>query len=512
MAEAAIVGNQEILQVADAVSREKGLDRESVIEALEQAIQVAGRRKYGHEMHIVAHIDRKTGSIELLREREVVDVVENPSAEISLEDAKERDASLELEGKVYDPLPPIDFGRVVAQTAKQVIIQKVRDAEREQQFEEFKDRKGEIISGEVKRVEYGNVVIDLGRGEAVVPRNQCIPREVFRKGDRIRAYIADVNRERSGSQVLLSRIHPQFVAKLFAQEVPEVYDGIIEIKAVARDPGSRAKVCVSCNEPGIDPVGSCVGVRGSRVQAVINELHGERIDIIEWTPDPASLVVTALSPAEVAKVVIDEDKHRIEVVVPDDQQSIAIGRRGQNVRLASEVVGWDIDILTEEDESNRRAEEFNRASNLFIDTLNVDDVIGQLLASEGFMTLSELIDASVDEVASVEGFDEDIAEELQARAREYMENREANLAEQIKEKGLEPEMAALPHLMPDMVDLLAEHGIKTRDDLGDLSRDEFEEIIPNSNLSHAQIDEMIMAARAHWFEEESANDSGDKAE
>lgn len=508
MAEAAILGNQEIIQVADAVSREKGLDREAVLSALEQAIQVAGRRKYGHEMLIVAHIDRKTGAISLVRERNVVEAVENPSAEMTLAEAKKIDPSIELGGKIIDPLPPLDFGRVVAQTAKQVIIQKVRDAEREQQFEEFKGRAGELISGEVKRVEYGNVVIELGRGEAIIPKSQCIPREMFRKGDRIRAYIADVSRERSGPQVLLSRIHPQFVAKLFEQEVPEVYDGIIEVKAVARDPGARAKVCVLSNEPGIDPVGSCVGVRGSRVQAVINELHGEKIDIIEWTADPASLVVSALSPAEVSKVVIDEDKHRIEVVVPDEQQSIAIGRRGQNVRLASEVVGWDIDIMTEESESTRRAEEFNRASKLFIETLNIDDVIGELLASEGYATLDDIVNAPVNELAGVEGFDADVAAELQNRAQEYLKNREANLADKLKELGMEAEMAALPHLMPDMAELMAQHGIKTRDDLGDLARDEFEEIIPNSNLSHTQVDEMILAARAHWFapEGEAGND------
>lgn len=504
--EAAIMGNAEILQVADAVSREKGIDRDAVIEAMEQAIQVAGRRKYGHEMHIVANIDRKTGGISLYRGRKVVEVVENPVQEIDLEDAHKRDPEAKLEDMVLDALPPIDFGRVVAQTAKQVIIQKVRDAERDQQFEEFKDRMGSILNGVVKRVEYGNVVVDLGRSEAVIYRDQLIPRETFKTGDRVRAYIADVRRERSGPQIFLSRVHPRFLAKLFEQEVPEVYDGIIEIKTVARDPGSRAKMTVHSNDSSIDPVGSCVGVRGSRVQAVIAELQGEKIDIIEWSPDAATLVVNCLAPAEATKVVIDEERGRIEVVVPDEQLSIAIGRRGQNVRLASEASGWEIDIMTEETESKRRAEEFGRLSRLFIEALNVEEMIGELLVAEGFQSVEEIVAVSAEDLGSIEGFDVDIATELQRRASKYLADLDKRVADKVKELGVEKELAELPHVTPELLEKLAAGKIKTRDDLGDLDRDEFNEIVGEGNtLTPAQVDELIMASRAHWFAE------GDKA-
>ncbi|MBI1275114.1 transcription termination/antitermination protein NusA [bacterium] len=501
VAEPAIVGNSEILQVAEAVSREKGIDREAVIEALEQAIQVAARRKYGHEMQIISQISRKTGMISLYRQRNIVEVVENYATEMDLEDAKKRDPKAELGGVVSEALPPIDFGRVVAQTAKQVIIQKVRDAERDVQFNEFRDRVGTIINGVVKRVEYGNVVIDLGRSEAVIYRERCIPREMFKQGDRVRAYVEDVRRERSGPQIFLSRVHPQFIAKLFEQEVPEVYDGIIEIKAVARDPGSRAKMCVSSNDPSIDPVGSCVGVRGSRVQAVIQEIQGEKIDIIPWSPDPATLVVNALAPAEVAKVVIDENRGRIEVVVPDEQLSIAIGRRGQNVRLAADVTGWEIDILTEETSTKKRQEEFARLSRLFIEALDVEDVIGELLVTEGFQSVEEVAFVSTEDLASIEGFDADVAEELQRRAKAYLDNREQNLKNKLKELGMEASIATVPHLMPEMLAPLQQGGVKTLDDLADLARDEFNELVPGSTLNAAQVDEMIMKAREHWFKE-----------
>lgn len=502
MVEPMIVGNSEILQVAEAVSREKNIDREAVIEAMEQAIQVAGRKKYGHEMNILAEIDRKTGAISLFRARHVVELVENPVVEMDLEDAHKRDSGAQIGDVLRDPLPPIDFGRVVAQTAKQVIIQKVRDAEREQQFEEFKDRIGTILNGVVKRVEYGNVVVDLGRSEAVVYRDQLIQREAFKQGDRIRAYVVDVRRERSGPQIFLSRTHPQFLAKLFEQEVPEVYDGVIQIKTVARDPGSRAKMTVTSNDSSIDPVGSCVGVRGSRVQAVIQELQGEKIDIIEWSADPATMVVNCLAPAEATKVVIDEERGRIEVVVPDEQLSIAIGRRGQNVRLASQASGWEIDIMTEESESKRRAEEFSRLSRLFIESLNVEDVIGELLVAEGFQSVDEVAVVSIEELASIEGFDESIAEEIQRRAKTYLEDLEKNLSHKVKELGLEESIAALPHIYPDVLDKLKAGGIKTLDDLADLSRDEYFEITGDARLSPSQVDEMIMAARAHWFADE----------
>src|SRR5258708_26898042 len=385
----------EMLQVADAVAREKSIEREEVLEAMEQAIQKAGRAKYGHEHDIRAQIDRNTGEIQLLRYRQAADPVENEATQITLAEAQGKNPDAQLGDFIIDPLPPIDFGRIAAQTAKQVIVQRVREAERKRQYNEYKDRVGEIVNGLVKRVEFGNITVDLGRAEAVLRRDELLPRETFRPGDRVRAYIFDVRREPRGPQIFLSRTHPQFMAKLFAQEVPEVYDGIIEIRAVAGDPGSRAKIGVISNDSGIDPVGACVGMRGSRVQAVVGELQGEKIDIIPWSGDPATFVVNALAPAEVAKVVLDEEQRRIAVVVPDEQLSLAIGRRGQNVRLASMLTGWDIDIMTEAEESERRTEEFRTRSALFIEALDVDDVIAHLLVGEGFTTVEEIAYADV---------------------------------------------------------------------------------------------------------------------
>src|ERR1700760_2349708 len=380
----------ELLQVADQAAREKNIDREEVVEAMEQAIQKAGRSKYGHEHDIRATIDRRTGEISLKRLREVAEVIENEITQISLADAQYEKKGAVVGDFLIEDLPPIDFGRIPAQMAKQVIVQRVRDAERQRQFREYKDRVGEIANGIVKRVEYGNVTVELGRAEAILRRDETLPREHFKNGDRVRAYIYDVREEPRGPQIFLSRTHPLFMAKLFTQEVPEIYDNIIEIKSVARDPGSRAKIAVLSNDSSIDPVGACVGMRGSRVQAVVNELQGEKIDIIPWSPDAATFIVNALQPAEVMKVVLDEDSTRIEVVVPDDQLSLAIGRRGQNVRLASQLTGWDIDILTEAEESERRQKEFEHRSTLFISALNVDETVGQLLASEGFRSIEEL--------------------------------------------------------------------------------------------------------------------------
>src|SRR5213596_335325 len=392
----------ELLQVADTVARDKGIDKDEVLEAMEQAIQKAGRSKYGQEYDIRAEIDRRNGEIRLLRFREVVDTVENEATQIALEAAQRLNTEAEIGDFITDPLPPIDFGRIAAQTAKQVIVQKVLDAERQRQYKEFKDRVGEIVNGLVKRVEFGNVVVDLGRAEAMLRRDELLPRESFRQGERVRAYIYDVRQEARGPQIFLSRTHPQYMAKLFAQEVPEIYDGIIEIKAVARDPGSRAKIAVISRDSGIDPVGACVGMRGSRVQAVVGELQGEKIDIVPWSPDPATFVVNALAPAEVAKVVMDEEQRRVEVVVPDDQLSLAIGRRGQNVRLASQLTGWDIDILTEAEESERRQKEFQSRTSIFMAALDVDEVVGQLLASEGFGSVDELAYVDVSELASIQ--------------------------------------------------------------------------------------------------------------
>ena len=385
----------ELLQIADAVAREKSIDRTIVITAMEDAIAKAARSRYGAETDVHASIDSKTGELRLSRHMLVVETVENSSNQISLNDAKKRNPAAQVGDTIADTLPPLEYGRIAAQSAKQVIVQKVREAERDRQYIEYKDRIGDIINGIVKRVEYGNVVVDLGRGEAIVRRDEMLPRETLRNGDRVRAYIYDVRREPRGPQIFLSRTHPQFMAKLFAQEVPEIYDGIVEVKAVARDPGSRAKIAVISRDSSVDPVGACVGMRGSRVQAVVNELQGEKIDIIPWSQDIATFVVNALAPAEVAKVVLDEDRERIEVVVPDAQLSLAIGRRGQNVRLASQLTGWDIDILTEQEESERRQAEFQNRTKVFMEALDVDEVVGQLLASEGFGSVEEL--AVVDE-------------------------------------------------------------------------------------------------------------------
>jgi len=494
-------GGTEMIMIADAVSREKGISRDSVLVAMEQAIQTAGRRKYGAEHEIRAEIDKKSGEVRLYRVMHVVEQVEDGATQMTLIQAQRRNPDAVVGDEITDPLPPIDFGRIAAQTAKQVIIQKVRDAEREKQYDEFKDRAGEIISGIVKRVDFGNVVVDLGRSEAVLRREESIPRETFRPGDRMRAYVVDVRREKSGPQIILSRSHPQFLAKLFAQEVPEIYDGVIEIKGVARDPGSRAKICVATRDYSIDPVGSCVGIRGGRVQAVTTELQGEKVDIIQWSPDPAALVVNSLSPAEVLKVVIDEGNHRLEVVVPDDQLSQAIGRRGQNVKLASQVIGWHIDVMTEGEESNKRADEFRAASQQFIDALDVEDVIAHLLVAEGFRKVEEIANATISELAGIEGFDEGIAEALIGRAQDSLDRHINTREAKIAELGIDKAIADLPNINLDMLPKLGESGIKTVDDFADLASDELIEIIPSLKQKHA--DEAIMAARSSWFAEDN---------
>ncbi len=493
----------ELLLVADTVAREKGIDREEVIDAMEQAIQKAGRSKYGHEHDIRATIDRKSGEIQLARYMEVVDEVENEATQLTIDAARRRKPDAEVGEFLVDTLPPIDFGRIAAQTAKQVIVQKVREAERARQYKEFKDRVGEVVNGMVKRVEFGNVIVDLGgRAEGIIRRDESIPREHFSNGDRVRAFIYDVREEQRGPQIFLSRNHPQFMAKLFTQEVPEIYDGIIEIKAVARDPGSRAKIAVLSSDSGIDPVGACVGMRGSRVQAVVAELQGEKIDIIQWSQDPATFIVNALAPAEVTKVVLDEEANRIEVVVPDEQLSLAIGRRGQNVRLASQLTGWDIDILTEAEESERRTEEFRSRSQLFLEALDVDEVIAQLLVTEGFSTVEEVAFVPLEELSSIEGFDEDVATELRERARHYLEVRETELTERRKAAGVTDELAALEGLNAEMLVALGEAGVKTLDDLGDLASDELIEIVGERAMSVDTANGIIMAARAHWFDDD----------
>ena len=508
--EQSLAARPELLQVADTVARDKGIERDEVLEAMEQAIQKAGRSKYGQEYDIRAEIDRKSGEIRLMRFREVADPIENEATQMSLDEARGHDPAAQIGDYITDPLPPIDFGRIAAQTAKQVIVQRVRDAERQRQYKEFKDRIGEIVNGLVKRVEFGNVVVDLGRAEAMLRRDELLPRETFRQGERVRAYIYDVRPEIRGPQIFLSRTHPQFMAKLFAQEVPEIYDGIIEIRAVARDPGSRAKIGVISHDSSIDPVGACVGMRGSRVQAVVAELQGEKIDIIPWSSDPATFVVNALAPAEVAKVVMDEEQRRIEVVVPDDQLSLAIGRRGQNVRLASQLTGWDIDILTEAEESERRTEEFKSRSSMFIEALDVDDVIAHLLVTEGFTSVEEVAYVQLDDLASIEGFDEDVAAELQARARNFLEEQNERFEKRRVELGVEDALAELEGLTPAMVAKLGESGVKTLDDLADLAGDELIDTLKDAvRITEDQANGIIMAARAHWFaDEDEASEEG----
>ncbi len=506
MESAASLNRLELLQVADTVAREKLIDRDIVLEAMEEAIQKAARAKYGHENDIRANIDRGTGEIRLARVLEVVEIVENDATQITLDTAQGISEGAELGTFLSETLPPIDFGRIAAQTAKQVIVQKVREAERERQYQEYKDRIGDVINGIVKRVEYGNVTVDLGKADAVVRRDELLPRENFRQGDRIRAYIFDVRQEQRGPQIFLSRSHPQFMAKLFSQEVPEIYDGIIEIKSVARDPGSRAKIAVISSDPSIDPVGACVGMRGSRVQAVVNELQGEKIDIIQWSPDQASFIVNALAPAEVAKVVMDEEASRIEVVVPDDQLSLAIGRRGQNVRLATQLSGWDIDILTEEEESNRRQAEFVERTNEFMLALDVDETIAQLLSAEGFTSIEEIMYEDIAAVAEIEGFDEEIAEELIRRAQEYVHNYNTEMEEKRVALGVSDDLVALEALSPPMIVALGEAGVKELDDLADLSGDELiseeDGILREFGLDMDTANAIVMAARAHWFEDE----------
>ncbi len=510
MMETTALSRTELLQVAEAVAREKSIEREEVLDAMEQAIGKAGRAKYGHEHDIRAEIDRRTGEIHLRRFREVVEEIENEFTQMTIEEVDARESGLGVGDFLIEDLPPIDLGRIAAQTAKQVIVQKVREAERQRQYEEFKDRTGEIVNGIVKRNEFGNVTVDLGRGEGLMRRDESLPREALRTGDRVRSYIFDVREELRGPQIFLSRTHPQFMAMLFAQEVPEIYDSIIEIKSVARDPGSRAKIAVISHDSSIDPVGACVGMRGSRVQAVVSELQGEKIDIIPWSPDTATFVVNALAPAEVTKVVIDEDQGRIEVVVPDDQLSLAIGRRGQNVRLASQLSGWEIDILTEDEESRRRQEEMRSRSELFIEALDVDDVIAHLLVAEGFTTLEQVAFVPIAELAEIEGFDEDVAEELRARGRGFLEEQDRRFEEERRELGVSDDLAAIEGVSPSMLVLFGRNNIKTLDDLGDLASDELIEMFADNAPQPEVADKIIMAARAHWFEgEDQDEDQGE---
>jgi N utilization substance protein A len=506
----------ELLQIADAVAREKSIDRQIVLASMEDAMQKAARSRYGQETEVRAEINPKTGEVHFSRLLLVVDEIENDATQISVTDARKKNPAAQVGDWIAETLPPFDFGRIAAQSAKQVIVQKVREAERDRQYQEYKDRIGDIVNGVVKRVEYGNVIVDLGRGEATIRRDEMIPREMFRAGDRVRAYVYDVRREQRGPQVFLSRTHPQFMSKLFKQEVPEIYDGVIEVKAVARDPGSRAKIAVISRDSSIDPVGACVGMRGSRVQAVVNELQGEKIDIIPWSPDEATFIVNALQPAEVVKVVLDEDAERIEVVVPDDQLSLAIGRRGQNVRLASQLTGWDIDILTEAEESERRQKEFLDRTNVFMNALDVDEVVGQLLASEGFRSVEELAFVEPAELAGIEGFDEDTAAEIQNRARAYLAKLEAEQDAKRIELGVEDDVKDVLGVTTAMLVKLGENDVKSVEDLAGCATDDLVgwterkdgETVKNAGfldgleISREEAETIIMAARvkAGWIE------------
>jgi transcription termination/antitermination protein NusA len=513
---------QELLQIADAVAREKSIEKEIVIEAIEEAIQKAARTRYGAEHDIRVTIDTKTGETTILR---VVTVIEDDTEEVNeyamkrLADALKDDKEAVVGKEYVEVLPPFEFGRVQTQTARQVVTGKVREAERERQFEEFKDRTGEIVNGVAKRVEYGNVIVDLGRGEGIMRRDQSIPREAFQVGDRVRSYIYDVRRETKGPQIMLSRAHGGFMAKLFAQEVPEVYDGVIEIRAVARDPGSRAKMAVVSNDSSIDPVGACVGMRGSRVQAVVAELQGEKIDIIQWSGDEATFLVNALAPAEVTKVVMDEEAGRVEVVVPDEQLSLAIGRRGQNVRLASQLTGWQVDIITEAQDSERRQREFTERTQLFQEALDVDEVIAQLLVTEGFATVEDVAYVEPSEIASIEGFDDDTAEEIQARARDYLEKEAAEFDARRRELGVEDGVLEVEGVTLPMAVTLGEKEVKTLEDLAGLIPDDIRGyyeskdgervrepgILDDYNLSPEDAEALIMRARvaAGWIEPEA---------
>ena len=501
------IARPELLQVAEAVAREKMIEREEVLEAMEQAIQKAGRAKYGLEKDIRATIDRKDGRVKLERFTEVVEAepVESEATQIPLRIALKIKPGIQLGEFIVDPLPPIDFGRIAAQTAKQVIVQRVREVERRKQFEEYKDRVGEIINGTVKRTEYGNLMVELGRAEALLRRDETIPREAFRNGDRVRAYIYDVREEPRGPQIFLSRTHPGFLAKLFAQEVPEIYDGIIEIKAVARDPGSRAKMAVISRDSSIDPVGACVGMRGSRVQAVVAELQGEKIDIIPWSQDQATFIVNALAPAEVSKVVLDDEGRRVEVVVPDDQLSLAIGRRGQNVRLASQLTRYDVDILTEAEESERRQEEFRRRTGLFVEALDVDDVIAGLLVQEGFGSIEDIVQAPDEELAEIEGFDESVAAELKRRAETFIEKRDAEMDEKRRSLGVDDVLMDVGGFTPAMMVTLGEKGVKSLEDLADLAGDELVEILGAEAVDEETANAIVMEARrrAGWLGDEA---------
>ena len=504
----------EILRIAETVAQEKMIDKQIVISALEEAIAKAAKSSYGEENEVIVEINSENGDISISRKMLVVDEVKNKFLEINLKSAKKINGAAEIGDELLDPLPPLDFGRIAAQSAKQVINSKVREAERERQFDEYKDRVGEIVNGIVKRSEFGNIILDLGKAEGVIRKDQTIPRESLRNGDRVRAYIYDVRSEMKGPQIFLSRSHPQFMAKLFMQEVPEIYDGIISIKSVARDPGSRAKIAVFTEDGSIDPVGACVGMRGSRVQAVVNELQGEKIDIINWSDNVANLAISSLSPAEVLKVVLDEDQNKIEVVVSEEHLSLAIGRRGQNVKLATELTGYEIDILTEDEESSKRQEDFAVKTNIFVSSLDVDETLAQLLVSEGFSSVDELIDTDESELLAIEGFDEEIVAELLDRAKKFLNEKESENKVKIENLKMSEDLIEFNLLSKAMLVKLGENNIKSLEDFAGLTTDDligyFEDkadkasrvigLLEEFGVTKDEGDQMIMEARKIWLE------------
>ena len=501
----------ELLRIVEAVATEKSIDREIILSSMESAIEKAAKTKFGLDNNIRATIDRESGDINLHKVLKIVETPINFNTEISLEHAieKEKKENVKIGDEIFEQLPQVDLGRVAAQTARQVITQNVREAERERQYNDFIEKKGEILSGIVKRLEYGNLIVDLNRAEAIITKDELIPREILKMGDRIKAYCYNVIRENKGQQIFLSRAHPKFMEKLFFQEVPEIYDGIIEIKSATRDPGSRAKICVSSKDSSIDPVGACVGMRGSRVQSVVNELHGEKIDIIHWSEDPAVLVVSALAPAEIQRVIIDDQNRRIEVILTEENLSKAIGRRGQNVRLASKLINYEIDILTAKEESEKRQLEFKDKTEIFIKNLEVDETLGQLLVAEGFSSIEEIHQSTLEEILKIEAIDENTAKELKERAEEYLKKEKEDIGKKLKELGVEDVLINFKGLTPGMLVTLGEKKIKTLKDFADLSTDELigsydekqgkrfkiEGFLEEFALAKNEADDLIMNAR-----------------
>ena len=493
----------ELIQVAEAVAREKLIDKEDVILAMEDAIQRAARSKYGLERDIRATVNRNNGAISIEQYTQVVQEVEDESTQMSLEEALRRDKSLKIGDYHKKELPPFDFGRIAAQSAKQVISQKVRDAERVRQYNQFKDRVGEIILGTVKRFDNFSVTLDIGKAEGVIRKEEMIPREQLKPGDRVRTYILSVSEETRGPQIFLSRSCNEFLSLLFTQEVPEIYDGIIEVKSVSREPGSRAKISVYSKDNTIDPVGACVGMRGSRVQAVVNELQGEKIEIIPWAEDPVTFVINSLAPAVPSKVIMDEEAGRMEVIVPDDQLSLAIGRRGQNVRLASDLSRWYIDVISESDESDKRQVEINERTKIFIEALDVDDVIAHLIVAEGYSSINDIEDTSIDELNNIEGFEEELSVELKERAQNYVKLQNENVEKKLKSSGIDSKLYEFSHLSKFDILTLVENDIKTLDDLADLDIGELFTLLGKKVFNNEnEAGEIIMEARKHWFEED----------